>query len=179
MPIYEFFSPDTNKLYQFLARSLAYRDKTPRCPDGESLKMERRVSRFAIIGKAKEQPDDDLFAGLDESKVESLMAEMEGEMSGMDEGNPDPRQLGRMMRKMTDLMGDRTPEALREVVRRLESGEDPEKLEEQFGGFDGEDGDAGPGTAADALWDTVKKRIKSLRNQPQRDPKLYDFADYV
>jgi hypothetical protein len=32
MPIYEFYSPDNNRLYQFLARSLAYRDKTPRCP---------------------------------------------------------------------------------------------------------------------------------------------------
>lgn len=176
MPIYEFYSPDTNKLYQFLARSLSYRDKTPRCPDGEGLRMERRMSRFAIIGKAKEAADGDLFAGMDESKMDALMAEMEGDMAGMEDSNPDPRQLGRMMRKLTEVMGDRTPDALQEVVRRLEAGEDPEKLEEHFGGFD-EDGTEG--TAADALWDTMKKRIKSLHAQPQRDPKLYDFADYT
>lgn len=179
MPIYEFYSPDTNKLYQFLARSLAYRDKTPRCPDGEVLRMERRVSRFAIIGKAKEDTGDDPFAGMDESKMESFMADMEREMGGMDDTNPDPRQLGRLMRKMTDLMGDKTPETLKELVGRLEAGEDPEKLEDQFGGFDGEEGEGGNPAAAEALWDTVKKRIKSLRDQPQRDPKLYDFADYL
>ncbi|MFZ4594525.1 MAG: cytochrome C [Verrucomicrobiaceae bacterium] len=179
MPIYEFYSPDTNKVYQFLARTLAYRDKTPRCPDGAELKMERRVSRFAIIGKAKEDTGDDPFAGIDDSKMEALMADMEREMGGMDDNNPDPRQLGRLMRKMTDLMGDKTPETLKELVVRLEAGEDPEKLEDQFGGFDGEEGEGGDPAAADALWDTVKKRIKSLRDQPHRDPKLYDFADYV
>lgn len=179
MPIYEFYSPDTNKVYQFLARTLAYRDRLPRCPDGEGLRMERRVSRFAIIGNAKEQSDDDMFAGMDESKMESFMADMEKEMGGLSDDNPDPRQLGRLMRKMTSLLGDRTPEALNEVVRRLEAGEDPEKLEEQFGPMDGPDGEGGEGGAADALWETMKKRIRSLQNQPTRDPKLYEFADFV
>lgn len=176
MPIYEFYSPDTNKLYQFFARSLALRDKTPKCPDGEALRMERRVSQFAIIGKAKEQSEDDPFAGMDESKMESLMADMERDMEGMSDDNPDPRQLGRLMRKMTDLMGDRTPDSLKEMVRRLEAGEDPEKLEEQFSGMDGEDG---MGSAADGLWDTMKKRIHSMRNQPVRDPKLYEMSEFL
>ncbi len=177
MPIYEFYSPDNNKLYQFFARTQAYRDMTPRCPDNPAFRMERRVSRFAIVGKAKEESADDPFAGMDEAKMESFMAEMERDMGVMDENNPDPRQLGRFMRKMTDLMGDRTPESLQEMVRRLEAGEDPEKLEEQFGGGEGEDG--APGEAADALWQSVKKKIKSLRDTPQRDPKLYEFADYA
>ena len=136
MPIYEFYCPDNNKLYSFLARTLAYRDKLPVCPDGEGLRMEKRVSAFAVIGKAKEESGDDPFAGVDDAKMESFMADMEREMGSMNEENPDPRQLGHFMRKMTDMMGDRTPDALKEVVRRLESGEDPEKLEEQFGSFD-------------------------------------------
>lgn len=179
MPIYEFYSPDTNKVYQFLARSQALRDRVPRCPDGDALRMERRISRFAIIGKAKEQPEDDLFAGMDEAKMETFMAEMERDMGGLDDSNPDPRQLGRLMRKMTDLLGDRTPEALSEVVRRLEAGEDPEKLEDQFGSMDGPEGEGGEGGAADALWETMKKRIRALHKEPVRDPKLYEFADYV
>ena len=134
------------------------------------------MSRFAIIGKAKEDTADDPFAGIDESKMETFMAEMERDMGSMDESNPDPRQLGRFMRKMTDMMGDRTPESLQEMVRRLEAGEDPEKLEEQFGGMDSEDGIP---AAADALWDTVKKKIKALRDTPQRDPRLYEFAEYA
>jgi hypothetical protein len=172
MPIYEFYCPDNNKLYSFLARSLAYRDKVPLCPDGEGLKMERRVSRFAVIGKAKEETADDPFAGIDESKMESFMADMEREMGGMDEENPDPRQLGHFMRKMTDMMGDKTPPELREMVRRLESGEDPEKLEEEFGGMD--EGDAG-----DALFSQMLKRVKAGRKEPVRDPKLYEMRDFV
>lgn len=172
MPIYEFYCPDNNKLYQFLARTLAYRNATPRCPDDPALKMERRVSRFAVIGKAKEEGDDP-FAGIDESKMESFMADMEGEMSGMDENNPDPRQLGRFMRKMTDMMGDKTPPELREMVKRLEAGEDPEKLEEQFGDLGGED------AAGDALFSQMMKKIKSGAKQPHRDPKLYEMAEFV
>ena len=174
MPIYEFYSPDNNKLYQFLARSLAYRDKVPQCPDNPAFKMERRVSRFAVIGKAKEDTGDDPFAGIDETKMEGFMAEMERDMSGMDETNPDPRQLGRFMRKMTDLMGDKTPPELREMVKRLEAGEDPEKLEEQFGDMEGSEEGAG-----DALFSQFMKKIRGGGKQPQRDPKLYEMAEFV
>ena len=176
MPIYEFYSPDNHKLYQFFARSLAYHDNIPLCPDNPAFRMERRLSRFAIIGKAKEDTADDPFGGMDETKMETFMAEMERDMGGMDEANPDPRQLGRFMRKMTDLMGDRTPESLQEMVRRLEAGENPEKLEEQFGGMNSEDG---MNSAADSLWDTVKKSIKALSPPPQRDPKLYEFSEHM
>jgi len=172
MPIYEFYCPDNNKLYSFLARTLSLRDKVPLCPDGEGLKLERRVSRFAVIGKAQEETAYDPFAGMDESKMESFMADMERDMGGMDENNPDPRQLGHFMRKMTDMMGDKTPPELREMVRRLEAGEDPEKLEEQFGGMD-------EGEAGEALFTQMLKRAKATRKKPQRDPKLYEMRDFV
>jgi hypothetical protein len=172
MPIYEFYCPDNNKLYQFLARSLAYREKTPRCPDDPSFRMERRVSAFAITGRAKEDTGDDPFAGMDEAKMEGFMAEMERDMAGIDDNNPDPRQLGRFMRKMTDMMGDKAPPELREVVRRLEAGEDPERLEEQFGGM--EDDEAG-----DALLTQMMKKIKGNAKTPRRDPKLYELTDYL
>jgi hypothetical protein len=174
VPIYEFYSPDNNKLYSFYARTLSYRDKTPRCPDGEGLRMQRRVSRFAFIGKAKEDSGDDPFAGMDEGKMDAFMAEMERDMSVLDEDNPDPRQLGHFMRKLTNAMGDKVPEAMREMVKRLEAGEDPESLESQFGGgTDGED------AAVDALWSDMKKQVRAMKNQPFRDPKLYEFADFL
>jgi hypothetical protein len=170
MPIYEFYCPSNNKLYSFLARTLAYRDLVPQCPDDPALTLEKRISAFAIIGKAKEQTDDDPFAGVDDAQMESLMTEMESEMSGMDDENPNPRQLGHFMRKMTDMMGDKTPPELREMVRRLEAGEDPEKLEAEFGDF--EDGDG------DAFFGQMRKIIHSAR-KPIRDPKLYDICDYL
>ncbi|MES2507101.1 MAG: cytochrome C [Verrucomicrobiota bacterium] len=170
MPIYEFYCPENNTVYQFLARSLAYRDKVPSCPDNPAYLLQKQISRFAILGKAKEDLEGDPFAGLDEAKMEALMADVEGEMGAMSEDNPDPKQLGHLMRKMTDLMGDKTPPELREMVKRLEAGEDPEKLEAEFGGLDeGGDGD---------LFATVKKMVHGNR-PPIRNPKLYEMSAWV
>ncbi len=167
MPIYEFYSPDNNKLYQFFARSQAYRETTPLCPENPSFRMEKQLSRFAIIGKAKEQPADDPFAHLDDSQLEGIMTQMDGEMNAMDDENPDPRQLGRFMRKMTDLLGSKAPPQLLDAVKRLEAGEDPQKLEAEFGGEAG----------ADNLFAQAKKIMAS--RPPIRDPKLYEMADYL
>lgn len=172
MPIYEFYSPDTNRIYSFFARSLAHGSKVPKCPDRKGARMERMVSKFAVTGKARENaaPSDDPS----DPRVERMMAEMEREMSGLDESNPDPRALGRMMRKMTEATGRSVPAEMEQMIRRLESGEDPEKLEEEFGdAFDAMDfpdeGDPG----ADAAGVKVKSRT------PHRDPKLYEMADYI
>lgn len=175
MPIYEFYCPDNHKIYSFLARSLGYGDKIPRCPEDAGYRMEKRVSRFAFLRGVKEDNADDPFAGLDETKMEALMADMEKSMAGMDESNPDPRQMGHLMRKMTDVMGDKAPAELREMVRRLEAGEDPEKLESEFGGLgEGEEGDAGMD-----LFSSTVKRIRAGLRAPVRDPKLYEMSEYV
>ncbi len=175
MPILEFYCPDNHKIYSFLSRSNATRDRTPRCPDNSAFRMEKRVSRFAFLRGAKEESADDPFAGIDESKMESFMADMEREMSGMDEANPDPRQMGRLMRKMTDALGDKTPPEMREMVRRLEAGEDPEKLEAEFGDLGGEEGAEG---SAELFAATVKK-IKAGLRVPVRDPQLYEMGEFV
>lgn len=171
MPIYEFYCPDNHTVYQFFARSLAYREKTPRCPENGAYRMEKRISKFAFLRGVKETSADDPFADIDKNKMEALMADMERDMAGMDEANPDPRQLGHLMKKMTDVMGDKAPPEMREIIRRLESGEDPEKLEEQFGGAEGDDG-------AELFSQTVKKIRASLRAL-QRDPKLYEMSEFV
>ena len=101
MPIYEFHSPDTNKIYSFFARSLSYASKVPKCPDDPNARMERLVSKFAFTGRAKEKSDTPAGDDMD-PRMERVMAEMERDMAGMDENNPDPRALGRMMRKMTE-----------------------------------------------------------------------------
>ena len=50
--------------------------------------------------------------------------------------------------------GDPHDPRLGEVVRRLESGEDPEKIEESMGDLPGdEDGGAGGSTGGDTLYD--------------------------
>ena len=175
MPIYEFHSPDTNRIYSFFARSLSMADITPRCPDDTSARMERVVSRFAVTGRAKEAPQDSAGA-MDDPRMERMMAEMERDMAGLDENNPDPRALGHMMRKMTEATGQRMPGEMEHMIRRLEAGEDPEKLEEEFGdAFDNIDF---PGMEAAGEGEGVARAVRVLR-QPERDPKLYDFSDYL
>jgi hypothetical protein len=169
MPIYEFYSPDTNKVYSFFARSLSQGQKTPRCPDKPGAKMERMVSRFAVTGQASEKSD----AAPDSAdpRMERVMAEMEREMSGLDESNP--RSLGRMMRKMTEATGQPMPKEMEQMIRRLESGEDPEKLEEEFGeAFEGMDA-PGEGNPEDS--GSPRHRVP----RPERDPALYEMADFV
>ncbi len=171
MPIYEFYSSDTNKVYSFFARSLAQGQKVPRCPDKPGARMERMISRFAVTGKATEKADSP--AGDSDPRMERMMAEMQSEMEGLDESNPDPKSLGRMMRKMTEATGRPMPKEMEQMIRRLEAGEDPEKLEEEFGdAFDGMDfpGEEQPG-------DPSSPRHASRR--PVRDPALYEMADFI
>ena len=183
MPIYEFYCPDNHKIYQFLARSLRHQGSVPRCPDNEKYRMERRVSRFALLRGLSEDQENDPFANVGESKMEALMAEMERDMSGMDDENPNPKQLGHIMRRMTDVMGDKVPAEMREMVRRLEAGEDPEKLEADYGSLMGDEegggeGEEGSGGPADFFSQTVKKLRTNFR-PPQRDPKLYEISEFV
>jgi hypothetical protein len=178
MPIYEFYSPDTHKIYSFFARSLAYASKTPRCPDKPGAPMERMISKFAVTGRAKEKSD--MPAGDDmDPRMERVMAEMERDMAGMDENNPDPRALGQMMRKMTEATGQKMPAEMEHMIRRLEAGEDPEKLEEEFGdafenmdfpdGMGGEGAEGGGGSGG----------VKARRKPAERDPALYEITDYI
>lgn len=173
MPIYEFYCPDNNKLYSFFARSLAMRDQVPRCPDDETFRMEKRVSRFAVTKSRENEgsggPEDELLAGMDESKMESLMMEMEKEMSGMDEENPDPRQLAGFMKKMAGAMGGKVPDAMQEMISRLEKGEDPDALDAEFG-------DAFDDDEMLAAFTAARGKLSRL---PKKDPKLYEMSDFI
>ncbi len=174
MPIYEFYSPDTHRIYSFFARSLSMGQKTPKCPDRDGARMERMVSSFAVTGRAKEKPD----AGLppDDPRMERVMAEMERELATMDDANPDPKTIGRMMRKMTEATGQPLPAEMEHMIRRLEAGDDPERLEEEFGDvlekMDLPEGDM-PETQEAA------QSIRKTLRRPSRDPKLYEMADFI
>jgi hypothetical protein len=60
------------------------------------------------------------------------MMEMERDMEHLDENNP--RHMARMMKKMKDLMPPGSvPKELDTAIKRLEAGEDPEKIEADMG----------------------------------------------
>jgi hypothetical protein len=184
MPIYDFYCPENNKLYSFYARTLAHADCTPRCPDNPKFRMERAISRFAVTGRAKEKPETPGGGPEDDPRMGAMMAEMEREFSGMDTANPDPRQLARMMRKMSALTGEKVPGEMEEMIRRLETGEDPEKLEEEYGDtlgdFDPKTGEGGPSGGEESVEKAgIREHLRALRRKPLRDPVLYEMADYL
>jgi hypothetical protein len=173
MPIYEFFCPDNRRIYSFFARSLRFADKAPRCPDNPKWKMEKMISGFAITGTAKEKtdaaPDD-----ADDTKMEAAMGAMEREFGHIAESdNPDPRVLAKMMRRMGEIAGQKMPAQMDEVIARLEKGEDPDKLEAEYGDvFDAMDGADDAGGGGDTK--TKLRRVRRIT----RDPKLHEMSEF-
>lgn len=187
MPIYEYYSPDTNRIYSFFAKTLAQGKLTPRCPDDPKARMVKLVSSFAVVG-AKQTTEDGgqktergSEAGADDARMEAAMSAMEREFSNVDEN--DPRAMARMMRRMAELSGEKLDEPMEEAVRKLEEGADPDSLEEQMGdafGPEGGDDPYGDGplpTSAEKepAQKEGRAKFKVRRSPPTRDPKLYDY----
>ena len=189
MPIYEYYCPRNHTVYQFYAKTLAQGKSVPKCPDNPAWPMQKTVSQFAFTGRAVEPAaaESGSESAGDDARMEAAMASMEQDFASVDEN--DPRAMARMMRKMADLTGEKIDAEMEEVVRKLEEGMDPEKLEEQLGagseaGGDGEDDPYGQGMSGDGGAPKNESEIKEARMRwrvrrattaPRRDPVLYDY----
>jgi putative FmdB family regulatory protein len=163
MPIYEFFCHDCNTIFNFLS-SRVNTDKRPDCPKCGRKELNRQLSSFAVIGKAKEKTDtDNPLAHMDETKLENAMESLAREAEGMNED--DPRQMASLMRKFSDKTGIRLGEQVDEVITRMEAGDDPDAIEN----------DMGKGLDAEELFyfDGVNKKMRSYTKQPAHDETLY------
>ena len=80
----------------------------------------------------------------DDRKIQRAMGELEKDMAHMDENNP--KHMAHMMEKMKNLMPPGTlPKEMDVAIKRLEAGEDPEKIEEDMGDLLGDAfGESGP-----------------------------------
>jgi putative FmdB family regulatory protein len=139
MPIYEFACPKCRRIFSFLSKGVNP-GRPPVCPKCGNKKMSKQVSRFAMTKGLKESPaktDTDTPDGppmpdFDDPRVARAMAEMERDMEHLDENNP--RHMAHMMKKMKDLMPPGSvPKELDVAIKRLETGEDPEKIEADMG----------------------------------------------
>lgn len=138
MPIYEFACPKCRRVFSFLSKRLKP-EGLPTCPKCGSKKLVKQVSSFAMIKgvsepKAAEDvgPDGEPMPDIDEGKMERVMSELEKDMDHLDENNP--RHVAHMMRKMKEIMPEGTvPKELDVAIKRLEKGEDPEKVEADMG----------------------------------------------
>ena len=100
----------------------------------------------------------------DEQQMERAFESMSGDIEHLDEKNP--RALAQLMRKLSQTTGMEYNERMEEMVRRLESGEDPDVIEQDYGDL-GED---------ENPFDFIrKKRGVTTDRKPRHDDTLYDM----
>lgn len=137
MPIYEFACPKCRKIYSFLSKRVNP-SHSPTCPKCGNKKLEKQLSRFAMTRGLKESAGSPEGGGsepgpdFDDPRVAAAMNELERDMEHMDENNP--KHMAHMMKKMKDVMPPGSmPKEMDEAIKRLEAGEDPEKVEAEMG----------------------------------------------
>jgi putative FmdB family regulatory protein len=138
MPIYEFACPKCRKIFNFLSKRVNP-DRLPVCPKCGNKKMAKQVSRFAMTKGLKEPAaKNESVSGeppmpdFDDPRMARAMAEMERDLEHLDESNP--KHMAHLMRKMKALMpAGSMPKELDAAIKRLEAGEDPEKIEADMG----------------------------------------------
>lgn len=168
MPIYEFYCSKCHMLFDFYSGRVDTSSE-PKCPRCKKKKLERRISSFSVLKKNTSEPGG-FPAGLDESKLEKAMASMSSEMDGFSED--DPVSSAAMMRKLAGLTGLELGSGMNEALKRLEAGEDPEKIEEEMGDLiEGEESFVQPPGAGSRARGYKTKHTAP----PKKDDNLYDL----
>lgn len=150
-------------VYKFLSKKVDT-ETVPFCPKCKKMRLQRRVSLFAAGSGGKKGDADQDMPPVDESKMERAMGMLAKEAEGMNE--EDPRQAAQLMRKLSDATGLKMGSGMEEALRRLERGEDPEKIEQEMGDiFESEEPFTFEGTEKKA----------SHRLDPSVDETLYEM----
>ncbi len=128
MPIYDYICLDCHKKFDLQMSYSEYGVKPVVCPRCAGSNVRRRINRIRV-------------ARSEESRLDRLADP--SALSGLDE---DPRALGKMMREMGKESGEDLGPDFDEVVGRLESGQDPDGIENDMPGLASsmpDDGDLG------------------------------------
>lgn len=162
MPIYEFYCRDCHTIFNFFSQKVNT-EKRPICPRCEKRKLERKMSSFAVLRGAKEESDLNM-PDIDESKLEGAMGMLAQKAENIDE--EDPRQAANLMRQLSEMTGLNLGPGMEEALKRMEAGEDPEKIEEEMGDLLEEE---------DPFSSKSKKGMKTKRGAPFKDETLYEL----
>jgi len=121
MPIYQYRCLNCHKRFEVFMSYAEYGTRPVPCTHCGSENVLRRIGRVRIA-KSEESRLDDLA---DPSALAGL--------------EDDPRELGRMMRKMSSEMGEDMGPEFDEVIGRLEAGQSPEDIESELPDLGGPD----------------------------------------
>lgn len=125
MPIYQYRCLNCKKRFELFLSYTEYGKKSVHCPHCTSDQVQRRIGRIRI-------------AKSEESRLDALT-----DPSGLEGLENDPRALGKMMRKMSNEMGEEVGPEFDEVVDRLEAGQSPEDIEKAIPDLEGGAGGLG------------------------------------
>jgi len=163
MPIYEFYCRNCNTIYNFFSKSVNT-SKVPSCPKCKKVKLTRQMSVFAVMtGSGKDNATDDPLSGFDEGKMEKAMMQFATQAEKMKDD--DPRAAAQLMRKLSETAGMKLGEGFQEALLRLESGEDPDKIEEEMGDI----------LSTEAPFGQKYNGKRSDWRKPRKDETLYDL----
>lgn len=117
LPVYDYRCKVCKHHFTLTYKSVAaYTAATPQCPKCDSRDLERIISGVRVMRSEDSRVD----ALEDMATIDSL-------------ADADPRELGRMMRRMSEEVGEDLGAEMNEVVGRLEAGESPDSIEESMG----------------------------------------------
>ena len=158
MPIYEFLCPSCNILFSFFSSRINTAVE-PICPKCQKETLKKQLSAFATV--RNENAQESTPAGFDETKLENALSALMGKVEGID--SDDPRQLAKLMKNFSAQAGVGLGPVLDEAIARLEAGDDPEQIEQEFGSaVDGDD-----------AFLPVKNTLGKRQKAPSRDETLY------
>ena len=116
MPTYEYRCLNCRKRFELFLSYDEYGTQEVHCVHCDSTNVQRKIGRIRIA-KSEDSRIDDLASDFSDPSA----------LSGLEE---DPKALGRLMRKMSNEMGEEMGPEFDEVVDRLEKGQSPEEIEE-------------------------------------------------
>ena len=123
MPNYQYRCVNCKRRFETYLSYEEYGKKKVHCPNCDSDQVQRRIERIRVSKS-------------EESRMDSLT-----DISDLEGIENDPRALGKMMRKMSNEMGEDVGPEFDEVVNRLEAGQSPEDIEKAIPNLDsGADG---------------------------------------
>ena len=122
------------------------------------------MSIFATSHNLKEESSE--LPDIDESKMEKAMGMLAKEAEHIDEERPE--QAAKLIRKLTDMMGLKLGPGMEEAIRRMEKGEDPEKIEEELGDVLEEE-------EPFLLKEKLTKAVSKYSRPPEVDETLYEL----